>query len=255
VIGTRPAKETAIAMAQNTPLVLRGVNPVSSWAPSQLPDANEETLRRIQSLYANDEFFSSRLQKALGSQEIAGDMGTSTRRGNRRKLATEVTRAAARFLSATNGPRMAVLESSGWDTHANQGAASGSLANRLGDLDNSLQELRTHLGETWESTTVVVVTEFGRTVRVNGTRGTDHGTAGAALLLGGAVKGGRVVSDWPGLQISALYEGRDLYPTTDIRSIFKAVLAEQWHVPSSALERDIFPDSRSAMPLQNLFRV
>ena len=125
--------------------------------------------------------------------------------------------------------------------HANQGAATGSLANKLGDLDASLGEFKKAMGPTWSQTVVCVATEFGRTVRVNGTGGTDHGTAGAALLLGGAVNGGRIVTDWPGLKNSALYEGRDLAPTTDLRSVFKSVLRDHMGISNERLERDVFP--------------
>ncbi len=117
------------------------------------------------------------------------------------------------------------MKSGGWDTHARQGAASGSLAGKFALLDKGIAVLQRDLGEVWSKTVVMVVTEFGRTARANGTGGTDHGTATAAMLVGGAVNGGRIVADWPGLSASNLYQGRDLYPTTDIRSVFKGVLA------------------------------
>lgn len=163
--------------------------------------------------------------------------------------------ATAKFLTAKDGPRIAVLEAGGWDTHANQGASTGSLANRLAGLDAGLAALRDGLGSTWSDTVVAVVTEFGRTVKVNGTRGTDHGTATAAILLGGAINGGRVLADWPGLRKSDLYEGRDLMPTADTRSLFKGILADHLKIPDSLLERSIFPDSAAAPQMENLIRV
>jgi uncharacterized protein (DUF1501 family) len=244
---------TAIALAQNTPLVLRGASPVTSWAPSRLPDADDATLARLQRLYAGDEFFASRLEQALRSRDIAGDMGNGQRRrGNEAQQFAELMRSAARFLTAPDGARIAVLEFGGWDTHANQGAASGQLASRFAVLDTALADLRKGLGDSWRDTVIAVVTEFGRTVRVNGTRGTDHGTGTAALLLGGAVNGGRVVADWPGL--GTLYEDRDLLPTTDLRSVFKGVLAEHLELAPTFLEREVFPDSATAQPLRNLIR-
>ena len=162
--------------------------------------------------------------------------------------------ATARFLTADNGPRIAVLEAGGWDTHQNQGAATGGLANRLAGLDDGLAALRDGLGSTWSDTVVAVVTEFGRTVHVNGTRGTDHGTATAAILIGGAVNGGRVLADWPGLRKADLYEGRDLMPTTDARSLFKGILADHLEVPNSLLERSVFPDSAAAPRTKDLIR-
>src|SRR4029077_5214459 len=137
-----------------------------------------------------------------------------------------------------------------------EGAAEGQLAGRLKALDQGLASLKQQLGSAWADTAVLLVTEFGRTAAINGARGTDHGTGAAALLLGGAVTGGRVVAgwagvwargrlpgagalaiaDWPGLSARALYQGRDLTPTLDLRSVFKGILAEHLGVPPRALE-------------------
>lgn len=255
-LGGIIGNESAIAMSQNTPLVLRGANSVTSWAPSSLPDASDDTMQRIADLYADDEFFSTRLAQALDSQKIAGEMGGMDRkqRGNDAARTKALLGSTARFLTAPDGPRIAVVESAGWDTHANQGAATGALANRLRGLDEALAELADGMGSAWADTVVAVVTEFGRTVKANGTRGTDHGTATAALLLGGAVAGGRVVADWPGLSASDLYEGRDLRPTTDIRSVFKGILAEHLAIPGNHLDREVFPDSAAAPMLEGLIK-
>jgi len=255
-LGGSLGNEMAIAMAQNTPLILRGENSVTSWAPSQLPDADDSTIRRLQELYADDEFFATRLAQALKSQDIASDsaMQGMRARGNDAEQLRTMMQAAAQFLGADDGPRIAVLEASGWDTHANQGAASGALANRLAALDDGLGTLRAGLGDNWSHTVVAVVTEFGRTVRVNGTRGTDHGTATAALLLGGAVSGGRIIADWPGLGKADLYEGRDLRPTLDIRGLFKGVLSEHLQLPATFLERSVFPESAGAVAMRDLVK-
>ena len=255
-LGGILGRESAIALSQNTPLVLRGDNSVTSWAPSRLPGADDDTLRRLTSLYASDEFFATRLAQALASQEIASDMpGMNRRMGRNDSAQTKaMAQAAARFLRAPDGPRIAVLEAGGWDTHANQGAASGALATKFAALDAGIAELRKELGPAWSETVVAVVTEFGRTARVNGTRGTDHGTATAALLLGGAVNGGQVMADWPGLSNGNLYQGRDLLPTTDLRSLFKGVLGEHLLLPENFVEREVFPDSRTANPLRDIIR-
>lgn len=245
----------AIALAQNTPLVLRGENAVTSWAPSRLPDADDSTLRRLQRLYADDEFFATRLDQALRSQAIAGSTGGMDEtgpRGNEAQQFGELMSSAARFLTAPDGPDIAVVELGGWDTHANQGSSNGALANRFAALDDGISNLREGLGSAWDGTIVAVVTEFGRTVQVNGTRGTDHGTATAAVLLGGAVNGGRIIADWPGLAERDLYAGRDLQPTTDIRSVFKGILEEHLQLPVDTIERRVFPDSQGARPLRNL---
>lgn len=250
--------EFAISLAQNTPLVLRGDQAVSSWAPSRLPDADESTIARLQHLYADDHFFASRLEQALKSQDIAdglGGMSGSNARGNEAQQFAALMRSASRFLTAADGPRIAVVELGGWDTHANQGTSGGALANRFTALDAGLENLHNGLGAVWERTVVAVVTEFGRTVHVNGTRGTDHGTGTAALLLGGAVNGGRVIADWPGLASNQLYQQRDLQATTDIRSVFKAVLQDHMQLSEAAIERDVFPDSARANRLEDLIVV
>jgi uncharacterized protein (DUF1501 family) len=252
----RATDRIALALAQNVPLVLRGDARVGSWAPSRLPETDSDTLQRIADLYSTDEYFASRLQSALSADEVAREGGgMSARRRDPLNALAPVSAAAGRFLAAADGPRIAVLEAGGWDTHANQGAERGQLANRLRGLDQALESLRASLGAAWGRSAVLVVTEFGRTVAVNGTQGTDHGTATCAFLTGGAVAGGRVVTDWPGLATGALYEGRDLRPTTDLRSILKGVLAMHLGAAESGLEEQVFPGSRAAPPLERLVKV
>jgi uncharacterized protein (DUF1501 family) len=244
----------AVALADSVPLVLRGELAVTSWAPSQLPETDDDTLARVRRLYeAADPELAASLNGALEARDIAGDGADARMGGGRGGLGlAPLASAAARFLSTPDGPRIAVLDAGGWDTHANQGAAQGPLAQRLRGLDAGLQMLKTELGPHWRETTVLVVTEFGRTVAVNGTRGTDHGTAGCAFLVGGAVAGGRVVADWPGLAARDLHEGRDLRATTDLRALFKGVLHERFGVSESALARSVFPASDSIEPLEGL---
>lgn len=250
-LGGSLGDERAIALAQNTPLVLRGNNSVTSWAPSRLPDASDSTLDRLIDLYADDQFFSTRLTQALSSQEIAaGTDGMPGRQRGDAEALRSTASSVARFLTTEGGPSIAVIEIGGWDTHANQGASSGQLANRFAGLDGGLLELKQSLGDTWSDTVVAVVTEFGRTARVNGTRGTDHGTGTAAVLAGGAVDGGRVVTDWPGLK--DLYEDRDLRPTADIRSVFKSVLHDHMNLSSGFIDEHVFPDSHRAARMQDL---
>jgi uncharacterized protein (DUF1501 family) len=243
----------AVALADSVPLVLRGELAVTSWAPSRLPDADEDTLARVRRMYeAADPELAASLSAALDARELAGDAGNPAMGGRGGQALGPLASAAARFLSSRDGPRVAVLDVGGWDTHANQGGAEGPLAQRLRGLDSGLQLLKTELGEHWRSTSVLVVTEFGRTVAANGTRGTDHGTAGCAFLLGGAVAGGRVVADWPGLAARDLHENRDLRATTDVRALFKAVLHDRLGVTEAALARTVFPDSDAVAPLDGL---
>lgn len=238
--------DAAIAVADSVPLVLRGPERVASWAPSRLPGAADDTFERVAELYANDEVFSARLRDALATRAMAGDAAAGSARGGGvrggAQLGALVT-AAARFLKADDGPRIAVLEAGGWDTHANQGAEQGQLALRLAGLDAAVAALKRDLGTVWRSTAVLIVTEFGRTIAANGTRGTDHGTGGCAFLAGGAVNGGRVIADWLGLAERDLLEGRDLAPTTDLRAVLKGVLRDHLHVSARALDTVIFPDS------------
>lgn len=250
----RTTDQLAVALAQNVPLVLRGEAAVNSWAPSRLPDADADTLDRIADLYSTDEYFASRLQAALAADGIVGERMTMLGKRDPLNGFSAVTSAAGKFLATPDGPRIAVIEVGGWDTHAYQGAEQGQLANRLRSLDQGLEILRTSLGHAWKSTAMLVVTEFGRTVAVNGTRGTDHGTATCAFLAGGAVSGGRVLADWPGLATNNLYQQRDLKPTLDLRSIFKGILAEHLGATEADLETKIFPDSRRAKLTEDLFR-
>jgi uncharacterized protein (DUF1501 family) len=246
-------EESGIALAQNIPLALRGTMPVTSWAPSAVDSVDEDTLARLADLYASDAVLARRLAEATALDGIArgADRGMDPRARAAARL-RETARVAGSFLARDEGPRVAMLESGGWDTHANQGAAEGGLATRLTALDASLRAMHAALGSAWSSTVVLVVTEFGRTVAPNGTRGTDHGTGMAAFLLGGAVAGGRVVADWPGLGPRDLFEGRDLRPTLDLRAVLKGVLGDHLGVPSGALDRSVFPGSAGVRAVPDL---
>lgn len=254
-LGGALGNEAAIAIGSTTPLILRGEASVANWAPSRLPGVDDDILQRLARLYEKDEFLRMRLQQAMESQAIAEGAGTmgKGRRGNAQQQFRQTLEQAARFLTAEDGPRIAVVDSGGWDTHANQGGTTGQLANRFRGLDAGLAAFHGAMGETWGDTAVLVMTEFGRTVRVNGTRGTDHGTGSAALLAGGAVRGGRVVTDWPGLAASALYQQRDLMATTDLRALCKAVLVDHLGLDAAYIERVVFPDSGQARLLEGLF--
>jgi uncharacterized protein (DUF1501 family) len=163
-----------------------------------------------------------------------------------------LARGAAKLMAADDGPRIAALAFDGWDTHANEGGPVGRLANLLAGLDGALAEFESGLGEHWRDTVVVVATEFGRTARINGTQGTDHGTGTIALVAGGAVKGGRVIADWPTLKAAQLYEGRDLAPTTDLRAVIKGVLSDHLGLSERVLAEAVFPDSAMAKPMKGL---
>lgn len=264
-----PEPERGVSIATTAPLVMQGPAAVTSWSPSHLAPLDDDTLQRIADLYSRDPLLAKKLAEALAAEAIAaeraGMSGSATRadgtangrqrlarRGNAGDRYEEVVRAAARFLRRDDGPQVAVFDTTGWDTHFNEGGAKGQLGARLATLDGALGLLKVELGPVWKETAVLLATEFGRTVAENGTQGTDHGTATAAYLLGGAVRGGRVIADWPGLSSGALYQERDLKPTLDLRSVLKGVLSEHLKVPARALETRVFPDSGSARPLTGL---
>ena len=170
----------------------------------------------------------------------------------RRAFFAEAAGTAAKFLARPDGPRIGALAFNGWDTHIDEGIASGRLANLLGALDGAIAAAETSMGAAWRETVVVIVTEFGRTARINGTNGTDHGTATVALIAGGALKGGRVIADWPGLKPADLHEGRDLKATTDLRAVLKGLLKDHLRAGDRALATAVFPDSGDIAPMAGL---
>jgi uncharacterized protein (DUF1501 family) len=256
--GAGPSSERAVAISQNVPLILRGEATVISKSPQATPDVDEDLLARLADLYSKDEWFSARLSEAVQTEKMADQAGGTDMADTLKAAGPDriggVARMAAGLMRSEGGPEVAVIEASGWDTHANQGGAKGALAGRLAGLDKALKTLADDLGPLWAQTAVLVVTEFGRTAAVNGTRGTDHGTGGCAFLVGGAVRGGQVIADWPGLSRGNLLDSRDLRPTLDLRSVFKSVLDEHLHVDANTLANRVFPDSSGARPLKGLIR-
>lgn len=251
----RSRPEMGLALSAQAPLILRGPTPVSTWSPSALPDVNTDTMSRMLALYeARDPALAHALESAMSANAVAMESGAGDMNRVGARSITPIAQIAARFLKDENGPIAAVMDVGGWDTHANQGLEQGPLARGLTALDDGLDAFKMEMGPAWTNTVVIIATEFGRTAAPNGANGTDHGTGAAAFLAGGAVQGGRVLADWPGLSRAALYEARDLQPTTDLRAVFKGVLADHLSVASAALERDAFPDSAAARAVQGLLR-
>ena len=245
---------SALAVGPTTPLVLRGAAPTVGWSPVALPQADDDTAMRLVELYRHrDAALASALSQGLQLDKAAqGDEMKPKPGANGPAAMRQVARGAAKLMSADDGPRIAALAFDGWDTHANEGGPVGRLAQLLSGLDGALAEFEGGLGERWRDTVVVIATEFGRTARINGTAGTDHGTGTIALLAGGAVKGGRVISDWPSLKPSSLYEGRDLKPTTDLRAVVKGVLTDHLGIGERVLAETVFPDSAASKPMRGL---
>ena len=253
------------AVGPITPLVVRGPAPVLSWVPPRLPPVSDDTTARLLDLYRHtDPMLARVLEERIGLSSLApaglpdrkpGEMGPVIQVGNINQVRAyfaEAAGAAAKFLANPDGPRVGALALDGWDTHNDEGVVNGRLAQLLGALDGALAAVETNMGPAWSETVVTLITEFGRTARINGTAGTDHGTATVALLLGGALKGGRVVADWPGVKEADLYEKRDLKATTDLRAVLKGLLRDHLYVDERVLTADIFPGSDAVGPMTGL---
>ncbi len=234
--GTQALSITAVM-----PLILRGPGDASTWSPPLPEDVNPILLQRLQTLYAADPALAGPFAKAIEAQGMAAGGGTG-------RLPQAMT-AAADFMAKPDGPRLGFVENTGWDTHSNQAA---TLTRKLTELDEGLRAFHDRGSSIWNKTVVMVVTEFGRTAAVNGTGGTDHGTGTLAMLAGGAVAGGRIAGDWPGLAPGALNERRDLHATTDLRSVFKGVLAAHLRIADGRLNGQVFPDSGPAPAMRDL---
>jgi uncharacterized protein (DUF1501 family) len=245
LLQVMPGKRSGIAIASGLPRSLTGTFDVQTWSPADLGAVDDAYLDRLASLYRSDRVLHGRFEAALQQHVTVGEepmAGGGRRQGSRGQGIAPLMKAAARIMRADSGPNVAAVEFSGWDTHANQGLVGGALDRLLGQLAEGLMTFRADMGPAWASTTLVVMTEFGRTARPNGTRGTDHGTAGAGFLLGPKVAKSAVFADWPGLGQPALFEGRDLRPTLDTRSVLKAALAGTFDLTAAQLDR-VFPSS------------
>jgi len=259
-----PQGGKAFAVGPVTPLLVRGSAPVMSWVPQYLLPASDDTQARLLDLYRHTDL---KLARALEGRkdliEVArsGSLDTMQPREERpsatgmarvREYFADACSAAGKYLARPDGPRVGALSLFGWDTHNNEGAGSGQLAGFLGALDAALAAVEGAMGAAWNETVVALVTEFGRTARINGTDGTDHGTGTVAVLAGGALKGGRVIADWPGLKAADLYQNRDLAATTDLRAVMKGVLKDHLRLDDQALANTVFPGSEAVKPLAGL---
>ena len=238
------SQNEAIAFASTIPMALRGKAEVTSYAPSALPQASDDLLMRVAQLYAEDTQLHSIWAAAMDAKNMSDDTSNKQDPASFGKL-------AASFLARADGPKVAMIETGGWDTHT---AQEGRLARQLKSLDTLIAALRDGLSDTWAKTTLVVATEFGRTAAANGTGGTDHGTGATAMILGGDVKGGRVIADWPGLNNSNLYEGRDLKPTMNLDVLIASIAGQSFGIDPMKVVKTLFPESTMAKPLEGLLR-
>ena len=253
-------RRLGLSVGPSLPLILRGSAGVASWAPQFLPSLEPTFLDKIETLYRDDPLLGGMLARGIQTSAMMADLlsdgGQSSNRQRKRNSDDIETMVATvgKLLVSADGPRVAVFDTGGYDTHANQGTATGTLARKLESLSAGLIRLAESMQPVWDRTVIVTATEFGRTVGTNGTGGTDHGTASVSLLLGGAVNGGRVFGDWPGIEPRHLYEGRDLATTTDMRGLFKGLLRDHLDLDEKVLEATVFPGSRHVPTFENLIR-
>lgn len=245
----------SIAIGQGLPLVLRGKANTTSVDPLDTHQPDDDFLAQVDALYHRDDVLGPAFDDAMAARRMvdaSGEMpsGDGGKRGNARAEAE----ATGKLLAGPGGPRVAVLEATGWDTHTGEGTSTGTLATRLGTLAEALLAMKASLGADWSTTAVVAVTEFGRTVHGNGTSGSDHGTGAVAWLAGGAIAGGKVHGQWPGLGAGKLYQDRDLMPTTDLRAVLKGLLRDHLGVDEGQLATSVFPASKAVTPMAALTR-
>jgi len=252
-IAAMPARRDAadaLAVGVSLPLLLRGPAHAASWAPSGFATPSPDLYARIAELHRADPLTGPAIVTGLRERGMANAALAGTDPEPNRFSFPALATAAGRLLRAPNGPRIATMELDGWDTHK---AQNDRLPGLLRQLDAGLAALKAALGDAWRSTCVLTMTEFGRTVRANGTGGTDHGTGTVAFLAGGAVAGGMVRADWPGLGPAALLDNRDLRPTADLRAVAMGVLIQHLGIPPTATGK-IFPGAEALVPLPGLIR-
>lgn len=247
MLGLLPANEAkALAVAQAVPMALRGDRPVASYAPTALPGASADLMTRVSGLYEGDVQLHALWEQAMQTRALTDDISGGN--GRNGKATGDL---AARLLAPADGARVMMIETGGWDTHSGQKARLGQ---QLGGLDAMIGAMKAGLGPAWADTLVLVATEFGRTVAANGTGGTDHGTASAAMLFGGGVKGRRVIADWPGLRTTDLVDGRDLKPTIALESFVAGAVAAHFGLDPALVARTLYPAVAGVKPLGNLLR-
>jgi len=262
------ASSCAIAIGASVPLLLRGRQAVANWAPHGFAEPQQSLYQAILNLNESDPVTGPAIMAGLrdrgfGDQALAGtqmagsemadpqtDNDKNPRQPGGRFAFPALASAAGTLLKAADGPRIAAMELGGWDTHTGQ---NSRLVQPLMQLDAGIDALRTSLGEAWSQTVVMVMTEFGRTARMNGTNGTDHGTGTVSFVAGGAVSGGKVVANWPGVGPGQLFEDRDLAPTTDLRSVAAGILTVHLELPPAAITT-VFPGGEPVQPMRGLIR-
>ena len=221
---------SSLAVSLPIPIILRGNDVNSNYFPTNFQKAGKSVYNDVKKMWQNDPQLAGLLDPIIGRQMHYGG------RGDTRELVSF----AAKEMHKPDGPRVGLLEFEGFDTHALQGNEHGHHAEILAELDGVLEGFKREMGDLYDHTVVVTVTEFGRTASENGTQGTDHGWASAIFLAGGLVKGKQVISDWPGLGSKDLYEGRDLLMTIDARDVYAEVIKTVFDLDDEEIARQVF---------------
>jgi uncharacterized protein (DUF1501 family) len=241
--------QTGIAVDSTTPLLLRGPTVVAGWGPDGFAPVSSTLASELLAVTQPDPLIGPALQTGYQDRtQINAIFQAGSKAPTGLSALQNLAWGAGQLLAAPGGPRIAALETVGVDTHFGQ---VDELDTSLSDLDGAIGALQVSLGSAWKNTVVLTMTEFGRTAAVNGTNGTDHGTGFAVFMAGGAVAGGKVVTTWPGLSPSQLYQGRDLAPTVDFRSVAMTVLQQHLGVPASAIPT-IFPGATGLSTMSGL---
>lgn len=245
--GVRQSPFQAVAMTDQTPRILEGSAPAVAMTSLDAftVRAGGSSAEQIEALYrtgtsdvvhasGSEMFEAVKMLRAANPQRYQPQNGANYPRSQFGQRLREI----AQLIKANVGMEIAFADVGGWDTHVNQGGATGQLAARLADFSQSIAALVTDLGDRMENVVILTMSEFGRMARENGTGGTDHGHAGAMFAIGGSVKGGKVHGKWPGLAREQLYEGRDLALTTDFRTVFSEIASK--HLGAAKLDA-VFP--------------
>ena len=231
--GMETAGLEGLAIALPMPLILRSRANLDNYFPTKLSTPSPEIMKKIATTYPKDSNLRSTIEKVMMRP-------ISMLSGNGSRKAYRLAGTAAKALAKSNGPRVAVFDINGFDTHAAQGGSIGEHADKLYNLDKIFGELSKNLGSTFDDTLILTLTEFGRKVEQNGGNGTEHGYGTAILMMGGLIKKSQVYSDWPGLQLNNLFEGQDLNATIDARSIYCSAMAMAFETDFEKLKRQVF---------------
>ncbi|MDC0898247.1 DUF1501 domain-containing protein [Candidatus Pelagibacter sp.] len=228
-----------LALSLPMPLLLRGIPKNNNYFPGRGRLPRERTLELLRSVYtesSEDELLE--MMNYIKKRKNEEMMGGTMRRGKRENK--NLARQAAKYLRKSDGPRVAVFEVNGFDTHAAQGGVDGSHTKSLVEMDEIINNLRDNLQEAYKDTIILTVTEFGRTIKQNGGNGTEHGYGTAIFMAGGLLKKSQVHTDWPGLKRKEMYEGRDLNATIDARSVYASAMSTVFDLDFKRIQKDVF---------------